>query len=275
MTERSERHPWGMPRPPCPMPTFDDVTVKSAHLLPRRVGDVSEFDFDASQDWQDYLWEQFGPRPPSFFTLKIRDDAGDYAFTGGRRKNGALVGTTTIPSAWLTGSSAEENAPVFRQVKERFFADLARAAGLPDPPPLPEPVPRTPRKRAPGAGTAWLTERRGFHPPDLHTEEWYFDDPAWQDYLEHTYGDQFSIVYCVVDSPTLKRSYARRRNGEVTVRVNIPVEDVVVSDDPELLFVQIERDTCVWAMEKFGWPEPPPLPAPPKGRNEPEPPRRV
>lgn len=247
------------------MPTFDFVDVKSRHLVMRRVGDASEEAFDGSPVWQDYLWETYGRRPPTLLLLKVRDDAEDYVFSGGRQKNGKLVGTATIPSAWFDGATAEDNVPVYRRVKERFFDDMAAAADLPPPPPLPPRLP--PRKElvAPGAGIAWLSERKGFKAPDTAEWEWFFADPAWQEYLRRTQGDLFSIVDLVVDRDSIRRTIGRKANGEITVSVHIPSDLFVDNADPELTLVEIARDTFVWGMDKFGWPEPPPIPERPAG----------
>ncbi|WP_183100253.1 hypothetical protein [Nocardioides pelophilus] len=247
------------------MPTFDWVDLKSRHLVLRRAGDASEADFDASPIWQDYLWETYGRRPPTLLILKVRDDADDYAFKGGRQKNGKLVAAATIPSAWLDGATAEDNAEVYRRAKERFFHDMATAADLPAPPPLPPRLPPRAQKVAPGAGIAWLSERKGFKAPDTAENEWFFADPAWQDYLPQTQGDLFSIVDLVVDRDSVRRTVGRKANGEVSVSVYIPSELFVDNADPELTLVEIARDTFVWGMEKFGWPAPPPIPARPPG----------
>lgn len=254
-----------MDRPANSMPTFDGIDVKSRHLVMRRVADASEGDFEASVEWQDYLWEVYGRRPPTLLVLKVRDDAVDYTFNGGRQKNGKLAATATIPSTWLDGASAQENAEVYRRVKERFFRDMAAAADLPRPPPLPPRLPPREEKVAPGAGIAWLSERRGFKAPDTAENEWFFADGSWQDHLRRTQGDLFSIVDLVVDCDTIRRTIGRRANGEVTVTVYIPSQLFVDNADPELTLVEIARETFVWGMEKFGWPEPPPIPARPPG----------
>ncbi|KAA1427529.1 hypothetical protein [Nocardioides antri] len=243
--------------------------MKSRHLVTRRVADASEGDFEASAAWQDYLWEVYGRRPPTLLVLKVRDDAEDYTFQGGRQKNGKLVATATIPSAWLDGASAEENAEVYRRVKERFFHDMAAAAALPPPPPLPPRLPPREEKVAPGAGIAWLSERRGFRAPATAENEWFFADASWQDYLLRTQGDLFSIVYVVVDRDSTRRWHRRKANGEVLVSVDIPSQLFVGNADPELTLVEIARETFVWGMEKFGWPEPPPIPARPPGHEPP------
>lgn len=255
----------GPRRPRDPVQTFDWVQITSRRLVLRRVADYSEWAFAASPEWQDYLWTTFGSRPREMLTLRIRDDAKVYTFAGGRQSNGQLRGIATVPASWFGGATVEDNVPVYRMIKERFFRDMALAADLPAPPPLPPRLPPREEKYAPGAGTAWLSERKGFKAPNTEENEWFFADEAWQDYLRYTQSDLYHVVDLIVDRDDIKRTYGRKANGEVTISVYIPSQLFVDNLDPELTLVEIARETFVWGMTKFGWPEPPPIPARPPG----------
>ncbi|MCL2543701.1 MAG: hypothetical protein FWE71_14760, partial [Nocardioidaceae bacterium] len=152
--------PWGASpfAPPADrvLHDIDGVYLRSKHLVLRRSVDASADDFADSTEWQDYLRAtvrsdlRHGP-----VLISVQDDAEDYSFKGGRRKDGRIYATVTIPSAWLDKPSAYENSDVYRAVKARLFADLAAAADLPTPPPLPRKLPPLDEKVAPGAGVAF------------------------------------------------------------------------------------------------------------------------
>ncbi|MCL2543702.1 MAG: hypothetical protein FWE71_14765 [Nocardioidaceae bacterium] len=247
------------------------VDVKSKRLVLRRSVDASERDFAASTEWQDYLRATVrSDRRHGPLLINVRDDVEDYSFKGGRRKDGRIYATVTIPSAWLDKPTAYENADVYRAVKARLFADLAEAADLPTPPPLPRKLPPREEKMAPGAGYAWLSERKRFKAPKQAVREWFFADEAWQEYLPRTQGDLYSFVYLIEDVDELKCTYGRKRNGEVSVGVHVPAELLINNADPELTLAQVAREAYLWGAEKFGWPEPPPVPKRPPGHEKPK-----
>lgn len=253
-----------------PLREIDWIDVKSKHLVMHQVADVSEDDFAASSDWQSYLRDVVrADRFQDLLQIKVLDEAEDYSFVGGRRKNGKIYGTATIPSAWLDKPTAYENADVYRAVKERFFADLAKAADLAPPPPLPPKLPPRDEKYAPGAGTAFLSERKRFKAPNLNDNEWFFADEAWQEYLPQTQGDLYHFVYLIEDVDEFKCTYGRKQNGEVTVSVHVPAERFINNADPELTMAEVCRAAFVWGAAKFGWPEPPPIPKRPPGHTKP------
>lgn len=257
--------------PENPLREIDAVDVKSKKLVARRIADVSSDDFAASPEWQSYLRDVVrAGRSQGLLQIQVRDDVDDYRFVGGRRKNGKLYGTATVPSGWLDKATAYDNADVFRAIKQRFFADLAREADLPEPPPLPPKLPPRDEPVAPGAGLAWLSERKGFKAPQVEVNEWFFNDRAWQSYLPRTQGDLVSIVYLVEDVEKLAMTYGRKQNGEVTVSVHVPSQMFINNPDPELTLAEIARETFVWGMDEFDWPEPPPVPRRPPGRTKPD-----
>ncbi|CUR57283.1 hypothetical protein NOCA240030 [metagenome] len=166
-----------------PMPTFDWTSVKSKVLVSRRLGDLSEFDFQVSDAWQDYIVEHIDRRRGDYLELIIRDDVADYTFKGGRLKNGKVGASVTVPSTWFTGASALENRPVHRDLKQRFFSALAQVCGWPPPSP-PPPMRAFPAERflyRGYHGTFWDARRQGFRRPEFQAAKWFQTDPLWQD----------------------------------------------------------------------------------------------
>ncbi|MGD9958234.1 hypothetical protein [Nocardioides sp.] len=225
-----------------------------------RVGDLSEFDHQASESWQDYIVEHLSRRRGDFLELIIRDDVDDYTFSGRRMKTGKIVARATVPASWFTGASSIENRPVHRMIKQRFFTDLAVACALPPPPPPPVEQPYERSAYGGYTSTFWEARRKGFRRPEFHAADWFKADPLWQDYLALTEGDTLSLMVGIVDREKPRRYGRAKPNGEIDATVDLPIDWFVDNDDPDLTVVEAIRDTYVWGMTKFGWPEPPPLP---------------
>ncbi|MGD9958235.1 hypothetical protein [Nocardioides sp.] len=245
-----------------PMPTYDGITLRSKVLVAARVGDLSEFDFDASRRWRSYIVEHIDRRRGDLLVLTISDDAQDYSFKGGRTKKGKVIARATVPANWFTGATDFENRPIHTSIKHRFFTDLSKACGwsLPPPPPPEQDLPSEWFRHGSYAGIAFLSERKGFRTPRVDPGEWFVQDAAWQDYLAVVESDTLSLVICILDRDKPRRSGRRKPNGEINVSLDLPTHWFLDNDDPDVCMVEAIRDTYVWGMTKFGWPEPPPLP---------------
>lgn len=98
--------------------------VRSRTLVRQRVQDLSEFDFNRSEAWQDYLWQQVRTKR-GFLCLELNDSAPDWEYRVGSNRPDAVKVKVVVPAPWFTGSSAEENIPVYRAIKERYFREFA------------------------------------------------------------------------------------------------------------------------------------------------------
>ncbi len=77
--------PLTSPEPPGDkrLPTLDYIVLKSKVLVPRRVQDWSEFDFDTSEEWQDFLWAHVRRGGSEYLWLEISDAVSDWQLRGG------------------------------------------------------------------------------------------------------------------------------------------------------------------------------------------------
>ncbi|CUR57281.1 hypothetical protein NOCA240029 [metagenome] len=248
-----------------PMPTYDGVTLRSKTLVGARVSDLSEVDYEESDAWQDYIVDHIDRKRGDMIVLTISDDAEDYAFKGGYTKSGQVIARASVPSSWFTGASIEENRPIHTTIKQRFFVDLAATCAWAPPPPPPPVVELPDDWHQPGAyaGIAFLSERKGFKTPRVEPGGWFRSDPAWLEYLRAVANDTLGIVISILDRDTVRRTGRRKPNGEINVYLDLPSAWFIDNPDPDVCMVEAIRDTYVWGMKKFGWPEPPPLPSRP------------
>lgn len=116
--------------------------------------------------------------------------------------------------------------------------------------------------RFPAATSYWEAKRSGVRPVRDTSMELFQWSVPWQTYLWgiDPHADLW-VQPTVIRTDVVTRN-THRRDGWTNIDVSIPVHffEGLDREQAQDIYRLIARDTYLWGMEKFGWPEPPPIP---------------
>lgn len=118
------------------------------------------------------------------------------------------------------------------------------------------------RLRAPARKSYWRAKRSGVRPVrDMSIDLFQWSVP-WQAYLWAIDPHRELWVQPTTLRTDVVTRNTHRRDGTTFIDVNIPVHFFKDLDREQAqdIYRLIARDTYVWGMSKFDWPEPPPVP---------------
>lgn len=116
--------------------------------------------------------------------------------------------------------------------------------------------------RTPTADAVWRAKRSGVRRVRDESGELFAWSVPWQAYLWKLDPELDVMVSPVVAETELVTRKVSRRDGGTFIEVRIPAAFFadVSRDQAQDIYRLVARDTYVWGMERFGWPEPPAIP---------------
>lgn len=116
--------------------------------------------------------------------------------------------------------------------------------------------------RAPSSEADWKARRSGVQQVRDESDQVFAWSVPWQTYLWTVDSEiEFMVSPTVVKQDVVTRKVSRH-DGGTFIDVKIPVRFFrgLDREQGQDIYRLVARDTYVWGMEKFGWPEPPEIP---------------
>lgn len=115
---------------------------------------------------------------------------------------------------------------------------------------------------APAYAARWEAKRSGVPPIRDNSAEPFHRNVPWQTYLTRLYSLRDVDIDLTVVKQEIVTRRVWRRDGGTFIDVKVPVRffQGLDREQGQDIYRLIARDTYVWGMDTFGWPEPPPIP---------------